>query len=64
MAEAPQQPETPRRPIKEFEDNHFHDEDEVAPPPDDEPAPHHASPQTPARPPRKLPPRPRRFDED
>jgi hypothetical protein len=52
----------PRRPVKEFEDNHYHDEDEVAPP--SEEGPHGGAARAPRRPPRKLPPRPRRFDED
>jgi hypothetical protein len=58
------QPEgAPRRPVKELEDNHYHDEDEVAPPPDDEPG-HAGAPANAAGAKRKLPPRPRRFEED
>ena len=53
----------PRRPVQELEDNHYHDEDEVAPPPDDGP-PHAGGPPKAARGARKLPPRPRRFEED
>jgi hypothetical protein len=64
MAEAPEPHGTPRRPFKEFEDNHFHDDDEVAQPPAEE-APRTAGRDAPSpRPPRKLPPRPRRFHED
>jgi hypothetical protein len=64
MAEAPEPQGTPRRPFKEYEDAHFHDDDEVPPPSvEDHPRPAGA-PQQPHRPTRKLPPRPRRFDED
>ena len=62
MSEAPEPHGTPRRPSKEYEDPHFHDEDEVAAPPPDE-APRPPAPGQP-KPPRKLPPPPRRFHED
>ena len=64
MAELPEPQGAPRRPSKEYEDPHFHDEDEVAaPPPDESPRP--PSPSQPrTAPARKLPPRPRRFYED
>ena len=45
---------------KEYEDPHFHDEDEVSPVPDDNSA---HRPRTPPKT-SKLPPRPRRFDTD
>ena len=63
MAEAPGPDGTPRRPVKEYEDYHFHDEEEVAPPPADD-TQMHAPTATPAPRPRKLPPPPRRFYED
>ncbi len=50
MAETPQPHDTPRRPFKEYEDNHFHDDDDVAPPPNDEIVPHTTVPGQPARP--------------
>jgi hypothetical protein len=61
MPEAPEPQGTPRRPYKEYEDPHFHDEDEVTSSPNDE-TPRPALPRRP--PPRKLPPPPRRFHED
>jgi hypothetical protein len=64
MADSPESQGAPRRPIKEYEDNHFHDEDEVVPPPVEEETRPAATPRPTARPPRKLPPRARRFYED
>jgi hypothetical protein len=63
MAEAPPPGGTPRRPFKEYEDAHFHDDDEVAQPPAEEGL-RPAGNTPPPRPARKLPPRPRRFQED
>ena len=63
MADAPQPHEgAPRRPPKEYEDHHFHDEDEVASPPADDA--HRPPTPRPHAQPRKLPPPPRRFHED
>jgi hypothetical protein len=63
VAEAPEPQSTPRRPHKEHEDNHYHDDDEVAQLPPDEDVPHGA-PRAAPRTPRKLAPPPRRFYED
>ncbi len=39
MSENPEKPDAPRhRPWQEFQDPHYHDEDEVSPPDDDFPA--------------------------
>jgi len=63
MAESPKPQDAPRRLSKEYEDPHFHDEDEVTPPPiDEEVRPRTVVPVQPNR--RKLPPPPRRFHED
>lgn len=62
MADTPQHQETPRHPRPEYEDPHFHDDEEVAQPPaDDVHSPPAVKPRTG---PRKLPPPPRRFYED
>jgi hypothetical protein len=53
--------ESKQRPIKEYEDPHYHDEDEVAPNDDVLPRPAQAAPR---RTPRRLPPPRRRFFED
>jgi hypothetical protein len=53
----------PRRPRGEYEDPLFHDEDEVAPAEDERPRADLPPPGRRPRP-RKLPPPPRRFDED
>jgi hypothetical protein len=64
MAEAPQPQGTPRRPAQEYEDPHFHDDDEVAQLPAEDGV-RHATPAHPSnRPPRKLPPPKRRFQDD
>jgi hypothetical protein len=56
-------PQPPRqRHGKEYEDNHFHDEDEVAPPPEE--APRQPGSRPAPRLGAKLPPRPRRFPDD
>jgi hypothetical protein len=52
-----------QRPAKEYEDPHFHDEDEVVPPPEEAPRPAGPGASRPSRA-RKLPPPPRRFHED
>src|SRR5262245_44869138 len=62
MPEAPKPQDAPRRHGSEYEDNHYHDDDEVAQPPADEDA--LSRPRQPPRPTRKLPPPPRRFVED
>ncbi|MFO0878240.1 MAG: hypothetical protein U0840_12890 [Gemmataceae bacterium] len=63
MVEPADPDDAPRRPYKEYEDPHFHDEDEVTPPAvDDQPRP--SAPRNPSPPSRKLPPPPRRFYED
>lgn len=64
MADSPKPQGTPRRPSKEYEDPHFHDEDDVAPVPSEEGGPPSPIAKLPARPPRKLPPPKRRFHED
>ena len=64
MAEPSQPQGTPRRPAKEYEDPHFHDDDEVAQPPAEEGHRPPATPRSPGRSPRKLPPPKRRFHED
>ncbi len=62
MSDSPPTPETPRpRLHKEYEDPHFHDEDDMASVEEDEPHGSHTKP-----PPRRKPayrPR-RRFEED
>jgi hypothetical protein len=59
MSDSPEFPPIPKpRLHKEYEDPHFHDEDELPFAEDREPD------QIRRPPPRKLPPRPRRFDED
>jgi hypothetical protein len=64
MAEAPHPQGTPRRPAKEYEDPHFHDDDEVAQPPAEDGQRPAAPAQPTARPSRKLPPPKRRFQDD
>lgn len=62
MNDTPHPPETPKqRLVKEYEDPHFHDDDEVAPVADDEPHGVGAKP-----PPRRKPAYrpPRRFYEE
>jgi hypothetical protein len=63
MGDTPETPADPKpRVSHEYEDPHYHDEEEVAPPSDDVSA---RPLQAPAR--RnafRLPPPPRRFDED
>jgi hypothetical protein len=63
MGNTPETPSDPReRLIKEYEDPHYHDEDEIAPV-SDEPFPRHST-AAPSRPARRLPPPRRRFYED
>ena len=63
MADEPTPVDRPHRHGNElFEDNHFHDDEEVALPPADDDAP--SKPRLPPRPSRKLPPPKRRFHED
>jgi hypothetical protein len=62
MADARQPPEAPRRPAREYEDNHYHDEDEVAQVPADDVLP--LPRRSPSPPSRKLPPPKRRFHEE
>ncbi|MFM7150543.1 MAG: hypothetical protein ACKO23_11925 [Gemmataceae bacterium] len=64
MTDRPEADNLPRRPHTEYEDPHYHDEDDVAvPPPDDMPLPRNL-PRTPSRGKPRLPPPPRRFHED
>ena len=62
MAELPAPADRPHRHTELFEDNPFHDEEEVALPPADDDAP--SRPRQPPCPSRKLPPPPRRFPEE
>jgi hypothetical protein len=64
MTDTPDTPSVPQRPHTEYEDPHFHDDEEAGAPEDDEPAHHHPHVHRPPAKSRKLPPRPRRFDED
>jgi hypothetical protein len=62
MSDSPQTPETPKQRLnREFEDPHYHDEDDVAPAEDGEPRFHSTKP-----PPRRKPAYrpPRRFYEE
>lgn len=61
MSDSPHTPETPKqRRYREFDDPHYHDEDEVTPVENDE---HHGAPRPAPR--RKFIYRPRRrFDEE
>jgi hypothetical protein len=62
MSDKPETPQEPRPgPRKEFEDPHYHDEDEVAPPDDDSPGEPRRSPKKPAH---RIPPPRKRFHED
>ncbi len=64
MAEAPHPEGAPRRPAREYEDPHFHDDDEVAQPPAEDGQRPVITPRPASRPSRKLPPPKRRFHED
>jgi hypothetical protein len=62
MGDTPETTTEPRqRLVKEYEDPHYHDEDEVAPGDDVVPRPAPAAPRSPAH---RLPPPRRRFYED
>jgi hypothetical protein len=62
MGDTPTAPVEPKpRLTREYEDPHYHDEDEVAP--NDDVVPRHAAAALP-RPARRLPPPRRRFYED
>jgi hypothetical protein len=64
MADSPEpQAETTPRVTKEYEDPHYHDEDEVVPPPDDD-VPHGTHVPAGKKLPRRLPPPRRRFTDD
>ena len=63
MAESHHPQGTPRRPATEYEDPHFHDDDEVAQPPAEDGLRSPAI-RPPGQSPRKLPPPKRRFHEE
>lgn len=63
MPDSPESHSVSKRPEKEFEDNHYHDEDDVAPIPTDDGLRRPAVPGK-GKSARKLPPPRRRFHED
>jgi hypothetical protein len=63
MANSPDTPDEPKpRVNKEYEDPHYHDEDEVAPVDDSEPRTHRSGAAK--KKPQRRPPPPRRFYDD
>jgi hypothetical protein len=64
MADSPEPPAEPKPRVEiEYEDPHYHDEDDVVPPVDDD-ALHGTHSVGAKRPPRHLPPPRRRFIDD